>query len=298
MPLTTWTPRFFNCPYDWKPGTRVASSKLEEMEGSHGHQEAFFDDVDDDEFLQILAHVEGKTESTKSKHNMPLPRTSRDMQGDASSNRGSHPAVPPNPVRRKAGEQGTYSIQAAPRNCVQARQTTLFETFAPTHVSGQHTADKSGNGVHPQLQKPSVRIQNAKPKPSAIRVSNEVGDVGGGCSEMTRSGFVADLHKMDEEAIKTWIYPTNVPVRDYQFNIVNKGLLMNTLVALPTGLGKTFIAAVVMFNYFRWFPHGRIIFMAPTKPLVAQQIEACFKVTGIPQVSYTTRTMPWLGNIT
>lgn len=28
--------------------------------------------------------------------------------------------------------------------------------------------------------------------------------------------------------------------------------------ALPTGLGKTLIAAVVMFNYFRWFPEGNV----------------------------------------
>ena len=49
------------------------------------------------------------------------------------------------------------------------------------------------------------------------------------------------------------------------------------------GLGKTFIAAVVMFNFYRWYPLGKIVFMAPTKPLVAQQIEACFNVMGIPQ---------------
>jgi Fanconi anemia group M protein len=48
-------------------------------------------------------------------------------------------------------------------------------------------------------------------------------------------------------------------------------------------LGKTFIAAVVMYNFYRWFPEGKIIFMAPTKPLVAQQIEACHNVVGIPQ---------------
>lgn len=29
--------------------------------------------------------------------------------------------------------------------------------------------------------------------------------------------------------------------------------------ALPTGLGKTLIAAVVMYNYFRWFPDGNLL---------------------------------------
>lgn len=50
----------------------------------------------------------------------------------------------------------------------------------------------------------------------------------------------------------------NVPLRDYQFSIARTALFSNTLVALPTGLGKTLIAAVVMFNYFRWFPEGNI----------------------------------------
>lgn len=86
----------------------------------------------------------------------------------------------------------------------------------------------------------------------------------------------------DCSAGNTWIYPTNYPLRDYQFNIVEKALFHNTLVTLPTGLGKTFIAAVVMYNFYRWYPQGKIIFMAPTKPLVAQQIDACYNIMGIP----------------
>lgn len=52
---------------------------------------------------------------------------------------------------------------------------------------------------------------------------------------------------------------------------------------LPTGLGKTFIASVVMYNIFRWYPKGKIIFMAPTRPLVAQQIKACYQVMAFPK---------------
>ena len=55
-------------------------------------------------------------------------------------------------------------------------------------------------------------------------------------------------------------------------------LLHNSLVCLPTGLGKTLIAAALMYNFYRWFPRGRIVFTAPTRPLVHQQIEACRKV--------------------
>lgn len=54
--------------------------------------------------------------------------------------------------------------------------------------------------------------------------------------------------KVDMLEAKHWIYPLNQPKRDYQFNIVRHCLFDNTLVALPTGLGKTFIAGVVMLN--------------------------------------------------
>ncbi|XP_061362869.1 DEAD-box ATP-dependent RNA helicase FANCM, partial [Gastrolobium bilobum] len=91
------------------------------------------------------------------------------------------------------------------------------------------------------------------------------------------------IHHIDAEAAKTWIYPVNVPLRDYQFAITQSALFSNTLVALPTGLGKTLIAAVVMYNYFRWFPQGKIVFAAPSRPLVMQQIEACHNIVGIPQ---------------
>lgn len=104
------------------------------------------------------------------------------------------------------------------------------------------------------------------------------------CSEMPRVSAteVEDYPGFDSEAGRIWIYPTNYPVREYQLQIVRQALVRNTMVTLPTGLGKTFIAAVVMFNYYRWYPTSKIVFMAPTKPLVAQQIEACHSVMGIP----------------
>merc|ERR550539_1457517 len=91
------------------------------------------------------------------------------------------------------------------------------------------------------------------------------------------------LPGFDLEAGRTWIYPTNMSIRKYQMDIVKSCLYENTLLCLPTGLGKTFIAAVAVYNYYRWYPQGKIVFMAPTKPLVAQQIEACYNIMGIPQ---------------
>lgn len=46
---------------------------------------------------------------------------------------------------------------------------------------------------------------------------------------------------------------------------------------------RTLIASVVMHNYYRWFPKGKIVFMAHTKPLVDQQLEACSNTMFIPK---------------
>lgn len=89
--------------------------------------------------------------------------------------------------------------------------------------------------------------------------------------------------ELDVAAAECWIYPTNMPVRAYQHSISKVALLHNTLVSLPTGMGKTLIAAVVMYNLSRWFPRSRLAFLAPTKPLVHQQIRA---------VRESTRRMP------
>ncbi|OJJ86701.1 3'-5' DNA helicase [Aspergillus glaucus CBS 516.65] len=98
-------------------------------------------------------------------------------------------------------------------------------------------------------------------------------------------------HKLNNDATATWVYPTNLGrTRDYQFNIAQSGLFHNLLVALPTGLGKTFIAATIMLNWFRWTKSAQIVFVAPTKPLVAQQISACFGVAGIPRSQTTMLT--------
>lgn len=44
----------------------------------------------------------------------------------------------------------------------------------------------------------------------------------------------------DLQAGKTWIYPTNYPIRDYQLNIVQQALLKNTLVKESESMKKKF----------------------------------------------------------
>jgi superfamily II DNA or RNA helicase len=94
-------------------------------------------------------------------------------------------------------------------------------------------------------------------------------------------------HTSPPSTSSTYIFPRHrsFQSRDYQMNILKKCLFTNTLVSLPTGLGKTFIAAAVMLNFYRWFPTGLILFLAPTKPLVNQQISACLNIAGLPPSS-------------
>jgi Fanconi anemia group M protein len=86
-------------------------------------------------------------------------------------------------------------------------------------------------------------------------------------------------------AAQHWMYPVTekYSTRQYQLEMTQIALFHNTIVSLPTGLGKTLIAAVCMYNYYRWFPTGKVLFLAPTLPLVNQQVEACFDVMGIPE---------------
>ena len=86
-------------------------------------------------------------------------------------------------------------------------------------------------------------------------------------------------------AAQHWMYPVTekYATRQYQLEMTQVALFHNTIVSLPTGLGKTLIAAVCMYNYYRWFPTGKVLFLAPTLPLVNQQVEACFDIMGIPE---------------
>ena len=61
--------------------------------------------------------------------------------------------------------------------------------------------------------------------------------------------------------------------RDYQKNIFETAKNKNTLVVLPTGLGKTLIALMLSIERKTLFPESKILFLAPTKPLVEQHFE-------------------------
>ena len=67
-----------------------------------------------------------------------------------------------------------------------------------------------------------------------------------------------------------WINPNTIEKRSYQENVVKTAIGSNTLCVLPTGLGKTNIAALVTANRLEKDFNKKILFLAPTKPLVNQ----------------------------
>lgn len=63
---------------------------------------------------------------------------------------------------------------------------------------------------------------------------------------------------------------TNFEPRLYQQTILNTCTKSNTLVVLPTGMGKTSIALMLAVHRLSQYPSSKILFLAPTKPLVDQ----------------------------
>ena len=61
--------------------------------------------------------------------------------------------------------------------------------------------------------------------------------------------------------------------RKYQEDIYNTCKDNNTLVILPTGLGKTLVALMLAKDMLKDNPKSKIVFLAPTKPLAEQHLE-------------------------
>lgn len=81
--------------------------------------------------------------------------------------------------------------------------------------------------------------------------------------------------------------------RLYQEIILETAIRANTLVVLPTGLGKTAVAALVIAHRLQNYPDSKILFLAPTKPL-AQQHEKSLK-SMLP--NYAEKTVLFTGTV-
>lgn len=68
-----------------------------------------------------------------------------------------------------------------------------------------------------------------------------------------------------------------------QFRLVWGRRSLPELLCLTVSRGSLSLTSINLWRKdYRWFPEGKVVFVAPTKPLVAQQIEASHKACGIP----------------
>nr|XP_056707058.1 Fanconi anemia group M protein [Euleptes europaea] len=158
-----------------------------------------------------------------------------------------------------------------------SRQATLFQAWGGRPApSGSRRGDGDGDDDE-------ALLRAALEAEAAAASGGEGVGVGGG---PLAGGFVGG------PAGGLWLFPwgRGVEERGYQVQAARAALESNTLLCLPTGLGKTLVAAVVLRNFHRWFPAGRAVFLAPTKPLVAQQRDACARLAGIPQAHMARMT--------
>ena len=64
----------------------------------------------------------------------------------------------------------------------------------------------------------------------------------------------------------------NIEPRGYQQKIFETCVEKNCLVVLPTGIGKTLIALMLVIDRMQKFPGEKVVFLAPTKPLAEQHL--------------------------
>ena len=78
--------------------------------------------------------------------------------------------------------------------------------------------------------------------------------------------------------------------REYQETIFINCLNQNCLVVIPTGLGKTIIALMLAVYRLSEVPKSKVIFLAPTKPLVEQHHKSFLNLTLLPPESLQSLT--------
>ncbi len=78
--------------------------------------------------------------------------------------------------------------------------------------------------------------------------------------------------------------------RLYQETILSTAATRNTLVVLPTGMGKTAIAFMLAAQRLQHFPLSKILLLAPTKPLVEQHLQTFKQNLQLPDEAFALFT--------
>jgi ERCC4-related helicase len=90
--------------------------------------------------------------------------------------------------------------------------------------------------------------------------------------------FKDEIQEFNYHISHPLIRKNSVEFRTYQSNISQSAFNRNTLVILPTALGKTIISLLVCANTLYNYKDKRVLIMAPTRPLVIQHMNSFFSV--------------------
>ena len=91
------------------------------------------------------------------------------------------------------------------------------------------------------------------------------------------------------------IWNRTIEFREYQKNIADSATNRNTLVILPTALGKTVVSVIMCADMLYKYRDKRVLVMAPTRPLVGQHLKLFSSVLKILEeqiASITGKTPP------
>ncbi len=92
------------------------------------------------------------------------------------------------------------------------------------------------------------------------------------------------------------VWNRSIELRSYQKNIADSAQRRNTMVILPTALGKTVISLLVCADMLYNYRDKRILVMAPTRPLVSQHMKYFSSVLKISEeniASVTGKILPY-----
>lgn len=78
--------------------------------------------------------------------------------------------------------------------------------------------------------------------------------------------------------------------REYQETLAKKALTGNTLVVMPTALGKTMVAALAIAEVLEEDKDNKVLILAPTKPLVNQNYETLRSVLNLDDDAFVVLT--------
>ncbi|MFX0074346.1 MAG: DEAD/DEAH box helicase [Candidatus Hermodarchaeota archaeon] len=106
--------------------------------------------------------------------------------------------------------------------------------------------------------------------------------------------------ELENNNIKTkgmiYLREKHIEHREYQLKIAKECVSKNSLVVLPTGLGKTIIGVFVAAGTLESFPpESKIVVLAPTRPLINQHYDSFKEMMRIPEEQFimlTGKTVP------